>query len=381
MTRSQWLEALSGLSREVAKVAVFWSSKIKASEGMPLLQTFHDSVAQVVLLLHGSTQGAGPSLLSSLRIPAMALVEESITFINGAVKMNSKGIDSTERERKIPMWASRVLDACESLKKTPGSNQAAIGRNLAQLAVSVKDVVREISEMRGSEEGGERGEGGDGGVGEDGREIDDSRDTDSGEEKQEREMEKGDRSLVNGNGNGKVEKGKSKVKEGNEDGDGKDEAEEQEGEDDEFTFDFEGDFSNEDLKVSKEATDVCVSVQRIFKETIYVVALWKEPNFRTNGGINDIRPKNGVESMEAILEICRNISREIDELGASLYPPQELEGLLERVKNVEKLLEKLEEGVLESLGDVPRKLLDAIKQFQLSAKSFSAVVEEVKEEC
>ena len=41
-----------------------------------------------------------------------------------------------------------VWEACSALKKTPATNITAIGRTMAQVAVSMKDVLREMKELK-----------------------------------------------------------------------------------------------------------------------------------------------------------------------------------------------------------------------------------------
>ncbi|KAJ8547911.1 hypothetical protein K7X08_021147 [Anisodus acutangulus] len=41
-----------------------------------------------------------------------------------------------------------VWEACSALKKTPATNVTAIGRAMTQLAVSMKDVLREMNELK-----------------------------------------------------------------------------------------------------------------------------------------------------------------------------------------------------------------------------------------
>jgi hypothetical protein len=48
----------------------------------------------------------------------------------------------------VPQLAGAVWEACTALKKTPASDITAIGRAMTQVAVSVKDVLREMEELK-----------------------------------------------------------------------------------------------------------------------------------------------------------------------------------------------------------------------------------------
>jgi cyclin-D1-binding protein 1 len=54
--------------------------------------------------------------------------------------------DAKKRET-IPQLTGAVWEACEALKKCPGSNCIAIGRAMTQLGVYIKDITREMNEL------------------------------------------------------------------------------------------------------------------------------------------------------------------------------------------------------------------------------------------
>ncbi|KAF8394010.1 hypothetical protein HHK36_020212 [Tetracentron sinense] len=58
------------------------------------------------------------------------------------------GSGNADRKLSIPQLAGAVWDVCVSLKKTPTTNYTAIGRAITQVAVSVKDVLREMKELK-----------------------------------------------------------------------------------------------------------------------------------------------------------------------------------------------------------------------------------------
>jgi hypothetical protein len=60
----------------------------------------------------------------------------------------SPGTPNCAQEIDIPVLVGHVWEACEAVKKTPTSNHVAVGRSLTQVAISIKDVLREIDEFK-----------------------------------------------------------------------------------------------------------------------------------------------------------------------------------------------------------------------------------------
>ena len=115
-------------------------------------------------------------------------------------------------------------------------------------------------------------------------------------------------------------------------------------------FDFDGD----EMMVVGAANEVCKGIQVVLKELIYLIAVLKiasviedgservhdveaslSPVVSTSSGPN-VKESNGNvgimhlsqsnregEALEQLLELCKRLSLEVDEIGASLYPPQE----------------------------------------------------------
>ena len=239
------------------------------------------------------------------------------------------------------------------MRKAPSGNKEAVGREVVQCTRSVRDVVREIGEMKGAEPeevvetggtsqampslvGGvaalsltrEEGEGGDSGGGE------------GVEESNGKRGSRGEHIVA-------VEMGEEEEDDDDDDGD---EDSDEEGQ----RFDFEGD----EMVVVGAACDVCRGVQAVLKELIYTVAGLKVasatetqsegrsneetaslPGVSTSSGSIGKEGDGSAEvvsplsvegdALECLLDLCKKLSLEVDEIGASLYPPQEYKRLLE----------------------------------------------------
>ncbi|KAH9619587.1 hypothetical protein KSS87_022463, partial [Heliosperma pusillum] len=102
------------------------------------------------LLLHayGSTVGAGPTLTSNVHASIKQAVDCSFMLWKECV--SSYGSRDKELKLNVPQRVGTVWEACSALKKTPATNIVAIGRAMTQVAVSMKDVLREMKELEPS---------------------------------------------------------------------------------------------------------------------------------------------------------------------------------------------------------------------------------------
>lgn len=154
------------------------------------------------------------------------------------------------------MW-----EACSNLKKVPETNIKAIGRAMTKVAVSVKDVLREMKELKPA----------------------------SACSSPEHDV------CVNS---------------------------------DEDDDDLGDDLSPEELEVAALVADVVSETLVVVKELIRAIAsMVKLENPEDKGGF--------VDSFEKLLKLCQGTGEQIDELGACVYPPQELslmKQILERIK-------------------------------------------------
>ncbi|KAF6134886.1 hypothetical protein GIB67_002287 [Kingdonia uniflora] len=90
--------------------------------------------------------GVGPTLSSSINAPVKQVVDYSFSFWKEAV--SSFGSRQTERKLSIPQLTGAVWQACDYLMKAPTTNCIAVGRAITKVAVSVKDVLRELKELK-----------------------------------------------------------------------------------------------------------------------------------------------------------------------------------------------------------------------------------------
>ncbi|KAF9602413.1 hypothetical protein IFM89_027542 [Coptis chinensis] len=132
------------VSKQATIAGLLWKEATTELQALEENMSAYFKMLQGLLLLsHGTKVGAGPTLSSCIHASAKKVVECSLTFLREAVL--SYGSRSLTH---IPPLAGTVWEACESLKKTPTTNYTAIGRGITQAAVSVKDVVRELKDLK-----------------------------------------------------------------------------------------------------------------------------------------------------------------------------------------------------------------------------------------
>lgn len=170
------------------------------------------------------------------------------------------GSHKKDQENSMPQFVGAVWEACSALKKTPATNITAIGRAMTQVAVSMKDVLREMKELKPSSS--------DPTV-----EASDGAPTQADDEHQE---------------------------------------------DDDSSFgDLGNDLSSEEMKVAQLGIGIVSETLAVIKELIRTITgLLKLENPNDSGKF--------VDALERLLKLCQEIGVQIDELGASLYPPQEV---------------------------------------------------------
>ncbi|XP_021749243.1 uncharacterized protein LOC110714989 [Chenopodium quinoa] len=109
------------------------------------MEAYFNVLQGLLLLAYGSTVGAGPTLSSNIHASIKQVVDCSFLLWRECVA--SYGPRSSEKKCTIPQLAGTVWEACSALKKTPATNIVAIGRAMTQVAVSMKDVLREMNEL------------------------------------------------------------------------------------------------------------------------------------------------------------------------------------------------------------------------------------------
>ncbi|CAH2066712.1 unnamed protein product, partial [Thlaspi arvense] len=187
---------------------------------------------------------------------------------------------SYEKDRKpsVPQLTGAVWEACSNLKKLPATNVKAIGLAMTQVAVSVKDVLREMKEVKEA--------------------------CSSPEHDVSANQESGSLSS-----------------------------------DEDDDDDLGDDLSPEELEVAKLVADIVSETLMVIKELIRdITGMIKVENPSDNGGF--------VDSLEKLLKLCQGIGVEIDELGACVYPPQELSLMKQTVERIKGKIGEIEAVVM-----------------------------------
>ncbi|KAH6814974.1 cyclin-D1-binding protein [Perilla frutescens var. frutescens] len=265
LEKVSWKEVIQigeQVSKQATMVGMLYTGEtpgVKALEES--MATYFNILQGLVLLSHGSSVGAGPTLASCIHGSVKQVVDTSFLLLQGAV--SSYGSSNKTQKLSIPQLVGAVWDACSALKKTPATNVTAIGRAMTQVTVSIKDVLREMKELKPS--------------------SDDPTDEDPAEVSTKDE----DKS--------------------NSDGDSCD-------------GDMGNDLSPEEMKIAQLATSIVSETLVVVKELIRsITALLK----RESSGGDAI----SVDSLEKLLKLCQGTGVQIDELGACLYPPQEISAI------------------------------------------------------
>ncbi|KAF5188330.1 cyclin-D1-binding protein [Thalictrum thalictroides] len=267
------------------------------------METYFKMLQGLLLLSHGSTVGAGPTLFSCVNASAKQVVDCSISLLKEAVF--SYGSRSANHKLSIPQLAGTVWEACDSLKKTPTTNYTAIGRAITQVAVSVRDVLRELKELKPAF-------------------IDPEEETPEAVDAETSHQSHEDDSSSAG--------------------------------------DLGNDLSPEEMIIAQLATSFVSDTLVVIKELLrFITSLLKHPDH------NDSR--HSINSLERLLELSKGIGVEVDNLGACLYPPQELpaikvasENICTAVKEMKTLVQSLQDSsarfcqACESCSESVRKL-------------------------
>lgn len=137
------------VSKQATLVGMLWTGvapEVKALEEN--MASYFNILQGFLLLSHGSTVGAGPTLSSYVNTSMKLVIDCSFRLWRECV--SSYGSHSQEHKRSVPQLVGAVWDACTALKKTPATNIMAIGRAITQVAVPMKDVLREMKELKPS---------------------------------------------------------------------------------------------------------------------------------------------------------------------------------------------------------------------------------------
>ncbi|CAO2830143.1 unnamed protein product [Amaranthus hypochondriacus] len=304
LQKVSWEEVLKigdQLSKNATSAGMLFSEeKITAKELEENMKAYFNLLQGFVLLGYGSTVGAGPTLSSNIHASLKQVIDSSFSFWRESVA--SYGHHAKENKRTIPQLAGIVWDACSALKKTPTTNVIAIGRGITRVAVSMKDVLREL-----------------------------------------KELEPCSSDPTNEISIPAAESTPSDV------------------DADEYD-DLGKDLSPKEMKVAQLAITIVSEAVIVVKELIRSISgLVKKEN---------LTEEQGVESLEKLLKLCRSVGIQVDELGACLYPPQELSAIAKSCQEISNLTDEVEkelhclnssvEAFVEGCNSL-KKVLEAMK--------------------
>ncbi|CAN1311702.1 Cyclin-D1-binding protein 1 homolog [Linum perenne] len=231
-------------------VGMLWTGKKpEAKEIEENMATYFNALQGFLLLSHGTRVGAGPTLSSTIYSSVKQVVDCSFKLMTETV--SSYGNGCRDVKLLVPKLVGAVWESCSALKKTPSTNATAFRRAMTQVAASMKDVLREMKELKPES-------------------IDDPISDDEAISGDQEEDDLGD------------------------------------------------DLSPEEMKVAELATEIVSQALVFIKEVV-----------RTITGLIKLEQPNDdsvdfVDTLEKLLKLCQGIGEQIDELGACLYPPQEV---------------------------------------------------------
>ncbi|ONK68149.1 uncharacterized protein A4U43_C05F7960 [Asparagus officinalis] len=261
------------VSKQATIAGMLWNGEPReVKELEENMEAYFNMLQGFLLTCHGSTVNAGPTLHERIHSSAKQVVDSSLSLLKEAVSIYDSGEPS--KRLIIPQLAGSVWEACTALKKTPTTNCTAIVRAITLVAVSVKDVLREMKELK----------------------------TESNTDVNDQEEEMDDALSDDGLGD---------------------------------------DLSAEEMIIAQLVINVTYTSLNALKEVIqFLSGLLKNPNV-------ELDKKDSVDLLERLLGYCKEIGSQVSELGACVYPPQE-------ISDMKMIAKKIAHGVGEIRGDVER---------------------------
>ncbi|OMO88701.1 hypothetical protein COLO4_20121 [Corchorus olitorius] len=290
VTWTQVIQIAEQLSKQATIAGMLWNGEAPEAKQLEDDMTSYFNVLQGFLLLsHGSTVGAGPTLSSSIHEAVKQVVDCSFRLMKESVSLY--GSHNKDKKHLMPQFVGALWEACAALKKVPATNVIAIGRAMTQVAVSVKDVLREMKELKPAFS-----------------------------------------DLSNEASNDTCTEAESSPQD----------------DDDLSEDDLGSDLSPEEMKVAQLAQGVVSETLVTIKELIRTITGWLK--LETPGDDTKF-----VNSLEKTLKLCHVVGAQIDEIGACLYPPQE-------ISTIKLALEKISSSINE--------LQQEVESYQTSSESF-----------
>lgn len=317
LERTEWSEVVKlgdQVSRQATVAGMLWSGDLPDVETLKENIVAYFNILQGFLLVcHGSMVGAGPTLHKSIFGSAKDVVDSSFSLFKHAVSAYESR--SPDRNTTIPQVTGTVWEACAALKKVPASNCIAIGRAMTRIGVCLKDVLREMNELPIGDSGVSTAEKSSNGV------VDTTSCSDR-DERSDLDLDDDD--------------------------------------DDEFT--------EEEVAVAKLVINVVSDSLVVVKEAIrFITGLLRSSGNKDKDGANEDR----VEPMEKLLSHCKEIADQVNDLGASVYPPQD-------TSEMELAIKRLYNGIngmhkeIGNLGGAPESTFAALEGFEKCLGSLRA---------
>ncbi|KAL2324159.1 hypothetical protein Fmac_023217 [Flemingia macrophylla] len=268
------------VSKQATTVGMLWSGEKPEPKAIEENMTAYFNTLQGFLLLsHASLVDAGPTLSSAVHLSVKHVVDSSFRLMKETVSFY-------DQKLSVPQLVGAVWEACSALKKTPSTNITAIGRGMTQVAVSVKDVLREMKELKPDL-------------------CDDQVDKAADESCVEAASEPHDDNSSEG--------------------------------------ELGNDLSPEEMKVAEKTIVVVSNTLSVIKVLIQsIIGLLKIEKPDDNS--------NFVNSLEKLLQLCQELGRQIDEIGACLYPPQEIPAIEAALEKIRSIIDVVQVEVGELLG-------------------------------
>ncbi|PKU82666.1 uncharacterized protein LOC110100480 isoform X1 [Dendrobium catenatum] len=297
LEKVEWSQVIK-LGDEVSKQAtiagMLWSVEEPEMKQLEeCMEAYFNVLHGFVLICHGSTAGAGPTLHASICSSARQVIDSSLALLKEALSIESRNFSN--RSSIIPRLSGSVWEACANLNKNPTSNCTAIGRAITRVAVSVKDILREMNELKPA--------------------------------------------APNTSNDASPE------------------------EDDSDDEEFGDDLSPEEMLIAQLTTKAVSDVLAALKEVIRFVS-----GLHTKSNEENMEH---VKALETLLRCCEEIGNQANELGASVYPPQEISVLKSAAKKIYIAIDDLQK-VVEIVGGSDQSFLGCFERLEDSLKKMES---------
>ncbi|CAN0877038.1 hypothetical protein LINGRAHAP2_LOCUS11637, partial [Linum grandiflorum] len=296
-------------------VGVLWTGggKPEAKAIEENMAAYFNALQGFLLISHGTRVGAGPTLDSVISASVKQVVDCSFKLMTETV--SSYGSGNKNLKILVPKLVGAVWESCSALKKTPSTNATAFRRAMTHIAASMKDVLREMKELKPESAS----------------------------------------SLNNIVSDDDAESG---IQEEDDDG-------LSDGDDD----DLGDDLSPEEMKLAESATDFVSQALVFVKELVRTIA----------GAMKLERFKNDsielVDTLEKLLKLCKGIGEQIDELGACLYPPQEFPSMKTALHKISRDVDEARR-VVESMNSSAEAFVEVCNSLKSSINVMGTELED-----